>query len=319
MPQKCEPFGEQPGVKAMTKGGLKGITVAVVITVAAGALYAPDAHAVIPGLSALESGKVVPDRVLATMRGGFLDAGRLTYFGVGLYSLMVYKEEVISASLELGVNLTLDGSPEVQTQFRPIVSFFHTCPTCAEPSVNLALGLNEEEMGLLAGVGSQDLLSALAFGAETANEVSGPSIGGINSVRGVGQAIQVDGVGSNIAQDIELYIVSSEAEGSVLAPNGPVGLPQEANGTINIEFETGARVTAVVENGQFGIKIAMSGAGEISNMIQSGLLAQQARVLGDFTTIRNMMVINARRDILNPFANRSMTASAIGSLTGISR
>ncbi len=278
-------------------------------------------------------GEIVPDHVLAQMRGRFVDGSQLTYFGIGLYSLMVFKDEILSAQLELGVNLTVDGLDEVQKQFRPVVSFFHTCPTCTEPSTNLALGLNQEDLDLLTsssesmllgvsgdqlrGVTLDDLM--LTFGEETGNEVAGPGIGGFDSVRGVGQVIQAGGIGSNIAQDIELLIISDVAEGSVLAPNGPVGLPQEADRNINIEFDSGARISAIVEDGRFGIKMSLEGGGELSNMIRSGLLAQQARAIGDFATIRNTMVINARRDILSPLATRAVSASAIGALTGISR
>lgn len=280
---------------------------------AAPALQPPD----VDEIGAPRHARVLPDEELAELRGRFVQAGRVRFFGIQMYTTWEMSGGlVMTAGLDFGAELPVAGPPVA----RLVASYFHGCPVCTDPSVEVSLPPIEDG-GKLQDV--DEFERARRAGPPKPPPVLLPTrLGGVEKSRGSVQSIVIGGDDNAVRNEMELSIASNKAFGAVVGASGPTGIPVELTKTKLTGFESGAVLGFVVEANS--IKMILQGppgSGVVMQEIGGGAasrIAQHVRLSGDVNRIRNALGITFRLDGLDG-GTRTSLGAALNALKGISR
>lgn len=277
-------FRAQAGVGSPGRSAV--LPVVIVVLVSACSSSPPR---VAPGWDArrIEQVALVPDAELADMRGRFVAAGQVQYFGIQMFTSWLTEQGVImNAALEWSA----DRAGNVQT---PTVRFFHAAPDLA---ANLTSG------GVtLAELAQADPLQALRFLSEGSLSLPPPpplpataGAGGLETARGVVQSVQAAGDRNSIGNDMRFNVTEGETIVSPSAPPALLGAPQPLTETTTVQFDTGAKATAFVEPNAIGLVVKVGNSGTVLQEIRGGVgrAAQHVNVRSNVNVIRNGMNIN---------------------------
>ena len=244
-----------------------------------------------PDLIGFEDASLVDDADLDQMFGRFVQGRNVTYFGIQMLTEWQTSDGVI---MNAGVDWAVDLSGPVGS---PTASFFHTSPDSTSPSIQnpdpgIDLGADHE---IFAELGALDFLE---FGQTLNGEPSPLPItagaGGLEVARGAVQSIQAAGDGNRIGNELHLVVSENRSQIFFGTPNGALGVPEALDKTKTVEFETGAKATAFVEDNAIGLVVKIRDLGTVFQEIRGGIgrAAQHVNVGGKLNFIRNTMNIN---------------------------
>jgi hypothetical protein len=237
-------------------------------------------------LKAFEHAVEVTEDALADMRGRFIDADELIFFGVEMYTeWQSGAGKMYSAGLTMNVDFS-----EATTQFRPTVTV-------------VLLGGQAQE-------------SALQNGGQLAT-----IDGGINNVKGIAQSIQVAGDTNRIDNDTRINIAIRTAEASSQGDNLG-GVLLGAAGTTTLVSEEGAITAASIGVNSLGLSITLPEQGQVLQQIQGGGInsgsgvLQSAQVISDMNRIHNSLNLNIELND-NGAASVNLNPALLDSLRGL--
>lgn len=226
------------------------------------------AHAALPDdMSVFEQAEELPDNALSHMRGKFLASGQVVYFGVEMVTQwQTSAGELITATADLGVNLSGN---------TPSVAF--------QPSISAQQGDTSTD--------------TTSYGT---SEVGGA--GGLDSVSGVVQNIQVAGTSNGVANSIGMNVEMVSAGGSTMVS----GI--QGQNALSVQTENGSTATVSMGNNAIGVSIAVPSQGQTVQQIRSlamggGQVMQSVQLGGDLNQIRNMINLNVQMNALSPSMN----------------
>lgn len=195
------------------------------------------------------------DTELGALRGRYVGAGGVTYFGVEMTTRWVNPSEQIDAGLYLGLSMAGPGQPQVE--LRPVLNVVSYADAAAvdTPPQNTAY-------------------------------VSNDSLGNIG---GALQNIQVAGNYNTVRQDIELVVLHdapAPASGATGTPGGVLFAQLTPGGT---------RVDIGADSTQIGLDLDHPDRGHVAQQIRGGTaqagLLQSAQLPSDLNQVHNLMRI----------------------------
>lgn len=224
-----------------------------------------------PDLSVMAKGHIIADDDLAEMRGRYVQAGQVRYFGFQMYSLWQAGDGMwVSAGLNFSFNPGPgDGAAGPAEPPKLVATYVYSCPSC--PASDSAP-------------------------ADTAIPVIGTvGPGAIGQTKGTVQTITLSGDDNRTRNDMRLNIVRDAAPGSVIAPAGPAGVAQNIAGTTVISFPTGGALRFLVGENALGIAIDRPGQGSLTQEIRGsgpGHIAQHIDLTSDRNRVTNVMSLD---------------------------
>lgn len=245
---------------------------AVILTAAALAVIslAPISSAATPDISVFRNAVEISDLELGIHRGRYVGRGQIVYFGVEMTTeWRTARGESYFASLNLSVD-------RQQGRFRPVINIVHRTEADKPPTPLVA----------------------------TSSPVAAPATtpitsGGLDTVKGVGQVVQVTGDTNSVRNDISLNLrtvpVGAPSTASAAAPPG-------AAGTTTITTDSGATTQAGSDHKQLGVTVVVPGQGVATQSITGlGGLRQSVQLTGDMNSVLNQLNLTAEfRAVTNP-------------------
>lgn len=232
----------------------------------------------------------ISDAELGGMRGRFVSANSVMYFGVEMLTQWVTPQ---GESLSVGLNMSVNLPPQPQVSFQPTVTI-----------------TQRVSMEVLDGG------SPVAGPAASGGSVAG---GGVENVVGIVQNIQVAGDANQVNNDVDMAL----EQGAVMMPEPQTGsTPITGAGTLELISGSGTVTTLKVNEGSFGYAVDVPGQGRVVQEIRGGSLdggrglLQSTQLVGDLNQIHNVMRINVGIDSLNGGARLNLH-SALSQLNGI--
>lgn len=247
----CE---EQWGTRPRRPPWRMAVMAAVIATCAGRALAAPadDARTVV-GMAA--KAVEVPDEMLGSLRGRFLDGGKIVRFGVEMVSSWQQQTgETLRAALKLDVGLA--------NPARPTVSL---TPTLAVDKPAVAV-MAPASTGTVSG--------------EAAHNVSG-----------ISQSIQLAGDGNRVVNDATLTIATAATEAVTPLPTPP---PGGADTRTELRTDSGAVLTTTADKGKLTVAIRTPSGQSIQQIRDAAAgrgagALQMVQVAGDGQQIHNTL------------------------------
>lgn len=219
------------------------------------------------------------DETLMHMRGKFISAGEMRYFGVEMVTYwQASTGELIVASANLGVDFT---SSNPQIGFIPtIIVQQNNATTSTSPA------------------------------AQNNSVVSGGD--GLDDVTGVVQNIQVAGVSNGVTNTIGLTIEASSTP-------TPSNLPSVSESqSLSEVTPNGTTVNVDLSNNQMGVAVTVPNQGLAMQHIRStatgGQVQQSAQVGGNLNQIRNLINLNIATDPLRAKLSSGAINSVLSSI-----
>jgi hypothetical protein len=219
------------------------------------------------------------DETLMHMRGKFISAGEMRYFGVEMVTYwQASTGELIIATANLGVDFT---SSNPQIGFMPTITVQqNNAVTSASPAANS---------------------NAVVTGGD-----------GLNDVTGVVQNIQVAGVSNGITNTIGLTVEASSTPTHI-------GLPLVSGSQSLSELTpNGATVNVDLSNNQMGVAVTVPNQGltiqHIRNTATGGQVQQSAQVGGNLNQIRNLINLKIATDPLHVKLSSEVINSVLSSI-----
>lgn len=261
--------------------------------------------------------RVLPDEELAEMRGRFVQAGQIRFFGIQMYTAWEMRNGlVMTAGLEFGVDLPVPGG---RGTAKLVGSYFHGCPECQDPSVEVSIPPIQDG-GALQDVAAFERARNAGPPKPPPPALLPTGIGGVEAARGSVQSIAIGGDDNVVRNEMELSIASTEERGVVVGPSGPTGTPVALTQSKTTGFESGAVLGFVVRDN--AIKLILQGplgSGVVTQEVGGGAasrFAQHVRISGDVNRIRNALGVTFRLDGMDAPTRSSLTA-ALQSLQGV--
>jgi len=225
-----------------------------------GAGHSTFTEAALPDITVFRNAVEVSDLELGMQRGRYVGRGRIMYFGIEMLTeWRTARGEVIHAGLNLSVN---------RRSFRPVV---HIVPTA----------------------GITRLAAPPATGSPaTAGTPTPITSGGLETVKGVGQVVQVTGDTNSVRNDITLDLRTTDGGG----PPGSIvpELPAQDKQASAVSMDSGATVQAGADSKNLGVVVAVPGQGIVTQNI-TGMtgLKQNVRLSGDMNRVMNQLNLSA--------------------------
>jgi|GEM_PF-1605852 len=240
----------------------------------------------------------VSDDELAEMRGRFVSAEGLAYFGIEMVTQwQTASGELLTAGLSLNANLSPVLPNGANVQIRPTVSIVRTAD---QPRMSSG------------GAKGGDTSSATVAG------------NGLGNAGGVVQGIQVAGDTNRIVNDVRMNISVRSGEGSS-GEGQNAGLGDallNAAGTRTVSSASGAFASASVSGNSLDVAVGVPDQGEVLQRIRgggadrSGVVFQHARIFGDTNRIHNVINIDAEMIPINSVNSVNVDA-AVNSVRGL--
>jgi len=218
------------------------------------------------------------DETLSDMRGKFISASQVGYFGVEMVThWQTSTGEIVIATANLGVNFT--GS---------------------EPQIGFVPSITVQQNGGGASSTSTQNTSVATGGA------------GLDNVTGVVQNIQVAGVSNGITNTIGLMVESSSTPTTSDLPS--ISGPQSLSETT----PNGTTASVGLSNNQMGVAITVPDQGRAIQHIQStttgGQIQQSVQVGGNLNQIGNRINLNVELNPLPSIASSGAINSVLSSM-----
>jgi hypothetical protein len=219
------------------------------------------------------------DEALMHMRGKFISAGEMRYFGVEMVTYwQASTGELIVATANLSVDFT-ESNPQIG--FMPTITVQQkNAVTSASPEVNN---------------------NSVVTGGD-----------GLNDVTGVVQNIQVAGVSNGVTNTIGLTVEASSAPTHI-------GLPLiSGSQSLSKVTPNGTTVNVDLSNNQMGVAVTVPNQGLTMQHIRStatgGQVQQSAQVGGNLNQIRNLINLNIATDPLRAKLSSGAINSVLSSI-----
>ena len=219
------------------------------------------------------------DEILTHMRGKFISAGEMRYFGVEMVTYWrAPTGELIVASANLGVDFT--GS-------NPQVGFMPTITVQQDNSTNAVTPFANNH--------------SLATGG-----------GGLEDVTGVVQNIQVAGISNGVTNTIGLTVEASSApvHSSLPSVSGSQSLSELTPNGTTIDVD--------LSNNQMGVAVTVPNQGlalqHIRRTTSGGQVRQLAQVGGNLNQIRNLINLNITTDPQRAKLSSEAVSSVLSSI-----
>lgn len=255
------------------------ITLFLSVSLASSAFMLQPAMAAMPDTHIFNHKVEISDEVLAGMRGRFVSPGAILYFGVE----MVTQWQTADGSLQTaGITLSVDA------QYRPTITFVtqKTAPS-----------------------------SGAVLQASSSNGNVTIS-GGLGTVSGIAQSIQIGGDSNTIRNDLNMDITlnasassASVSQDTALFSAGTTVIPGD-----------GSTTTFTLSGNSMTMMVDVEGQGQVLQQLQgsgnAGFL-QSAQIGGDMNLIHNTITINAGLSGAGGISAPGIQGS-LGSLRGIS-
>lgn len=210
----------------------------------------------------------ISDPELATLRGRFVNGGRIAYFGIEMQSQwQVQNGQMLTTQLNLDVALVNDKSAIRVSKFSPQLTF--------------RASLDDSNSQI------QD-----AFEAANKPAPSG-SAGGLENVSGFVQGIQLAGDSNNVNNDLQVSVSGDRQSGSRTTFGSGVVL--NPNSTTVLTSSDGITAAAIVEKNTIGLSLAVPGQGTSIQKISGGginNLTQLVNIGGSHNSIKNLTRLN---------------------------
>lgn len=265
----------------------------VSVSIAASSLFLISAAAPPTGLEGL--GREVPDQELSEMRGKFVRANDIHFFGVELVQSWQSADGVtLMATLQFNVDFAkgagnLDGAtPTIQ------IAWDRVCKVCADPSMDVS-----------------SLQSGPSNGSQLANAEPILTIGKFGSLEGLVQTQEIAGSNNDVLNTMRVSVVPSSAIQSL--PDGEV--PSIASSVSHVT-EQGETIDFNVARNQLGL--AINRGDETVRQGISGELNQAAQhviLQSSLNAIRNEMAITVGVNDLNQ-ARQHSVQTALSAMKG---
>lgn len=220
-----------------------------------------------PDISVFRNAVEVSDLELGIQRGRYVARGQIMYFGVEMNTeWRTASGQLYRSGLHFGVDRHAG-------RFKPVVTIVHQNENARTPPASIPA-------------------SPASTPAATI------STGGLDTVKGVGQVVQVTGDTNSVRNDISLNLRTTSSE----TPESPAAVNSRTAGS-----PSPAGASAVAGQGgdpgkSLGVTVAVPGQGVASQSISSlGGLRQNVRLTGDMNSVLNQLNLTAEfRAVSNP-------------------
>lgn len=193
----------------------------------------------------------ISDAAMSDMRGRFISANQILYFGVEMYTEWSNgaSNQVVAARLNIGIDRSVDS---------------------ANPTVQVSS-------------------SVQSSGGNSSNGGSAPSgqisSGGLDQVQGVSQVVQVTGNHNGVTNTLGVDVTTQRP---AMAGSSDPALAG-GNKTL-VDTQTGATAQTFVNGNRAGVVVSVPMQGRASQSIASALgMQQQAHVAGDGNAVHNQL------------------------------
>ncbi len=239
-----------------------------------------------------EQATEVPDAVLAEMRGRFVRAGRVTYFGVEMLTQWQTSiGEVFLVGLDVGVDWNNPQSP-------PTVSIKRTAQEYWREPEGVSLhSLQLRNVGTSIITDGAEGETNLRTNAAATGEIRP---GGTANISGVAQIIQITGDGNRAHNDVMLDIAAETKVAGRVAPalSTPVAnqfQPGAASARGAMVTSAEAAVTVEVARGNLRVAITVPGQGRAAQSINNLIgIRQNIELTGSMNNVINSLNMTVR-------------------------
>ena len=230
----------------------------------------PVTEAAMPDVSAFRNAVEISDLELGIQRGRYVGRGQIMYFGVEMNTQWsTASGQVYRAGLNFGVDRHMG-------RFKPVVTIVHQA----------------------------DVAKAVPPSVPASAPTATISSGGLDTVKGVGQVVQVTGDTNSVRNDISVSLRTTRSE----TPESPAA----ANAAASSSSTPGSGAVAQTGNDSksLGVTVVVPGQGVASQSITSlGGLRQNVRLTGDMNSVLNQMSLTAEFRALSSPGVRHMRSS----------
>lgn len=236
----------------------------------------PVTEAAMPDVSAFRHAVEISDLELGIQRGRYVGRGQIMYFGIEMNTeWRTASGQVYRAGLNLGV----DRHPG---RFTPVVTIVHRTEASS--------------------TASSPVPAVAAPPASTAPISSG----GLDTIKGVGQVVQVTGDTNSVRNDINVSLRTTGSE----APESPAAATAATAGSSSSASGSGAVAQSGKDNQSLGVSVVVPGQGVATQSITSlGGLRQNVRLTGDMNSVLNQLNLTAEFRALSSPGVRHMRSS----------
>ena len=233
----------------------------------------PVTEAAMPDVSAFRNAVEISDLELGIQRGRYVGRGQIMYFGVEMNTeWRTASGQVYRAGLNFGVDRHMG-------RFKPVVTIVHQA----------------------------DVAKAVPPSVPASAPTATISSGGLDTVKGVGQVVQVTGDTNSVRNDISVSLRTTRSE----TPESPAVLNAGNAGSSSSPGASGAAGQAGTGSSKsLGVTVVVPGQGVASQSISSlGGLRQNVRLTGDMNSVLNQMNLTAEFRALSSPGVRHMRSS----------
>ena len=249
---------------------------AVILTATALAVVAlaPVAATAMPDLSVFRNAVEISDLELGIQRGRYVGRGQIVYFGVEMNTEW---RTASGESYRAGLQLSVDRH---HGRYRPVINIVHRSevekPVAATPS-------------------------------SAAAPVTAPiTSGGLDTVKGVGQVVQVTGDTNSVRNDINLSLRTIDSG----APSVAAATAPTPSGSATSTSDSGASAQSGSDPKQLGVSVVVPGQGVATQSITSlGGLRQNVQLTGDMNSVLNQLNLTAEFRAVSSPGMRHMRSS----------
>ncbi len=250
---------------------------AVILTATALAVVAlaPVAATAMPDLSVFRNAVEISDLELGIQRGRYAGRGQIVYFGVEMNTEW---RTASGESYRAGLQLSVDRH---HGRYRPVINIVHR---------------SEVEKPL-----------ATSSSAAPPTPATAPiTSGGLDTVKGVGQVVQVTGDTNSVRNDINLSLRTVDSG----APSVAAATAPTPSGSATSTSDSGASAQSGSDPKQLGVSVVVPGQGIATQSITGlGGLRQNVQLTGDMNSVLNQLNLTAEFRAVSSPGMRHMRSS----------
>ena len=248
-----------------------------------------------PDMTVFANAEVVPNEELAQMRGRFIQASQVAYFGLRMTTMWETGGGFVMA-VELNVGVS-NPTTIIQAQdVEATVSFVTFDPTSSSPSLQF------DDHGILDSGESEQEAQEIVIPESAAQ--------GLNTGSGVAQSVLIEGDDNEAINDIRFNISEGTVAEEAVGGAGPIGVPMDLTESTSVMMPDGSTATVILEPGQIGVAVAMEGLG----VAQQGILSEQAnRLRQDISVVSSSQNMIANQTIFTFLLDAASQAPDVGS------
>lgn len=247
------------------------LTFAMAVTLAM-----PATEAAMPDVSAFRHAVEISDLELGIQRGRYVGRGQIMYFGIEMNTeWRTASGQVYRAGLGLGVD-------RHHGRFKPVVTIVHRTDVAKSPA---------------------PLATAAAPPPATTAPISS---GGLDTVKGVGQIVQVTGDTNSVRNDISVNLRTTGSE----TAEPPAAANAVTAGSSSSTSGSGVVAKSGNDNQSLSVSVVVPGQGVATQSITSlNGLRQNVRLTGDMNSVLNQLNLTAEFRAVSSPGVRHMRSS----------